>query len=98
MTKSTKNTYLLLTHRANDGDQNVLTVLESGLDLLTELALGDLHVVLGGTVGRPQVQETLVDVDLRIHEIGVPEIPRGQKQPSLTSWYSSLLTCGTSML
>ena len=50
---------LLLTHGGDDGDADLLARLESGLDVGSDLTLGDLDVVLGGTVREHQVQETL---------------------------------------
>jgi hypothetical protein len=41
----------------------VLAVVKVGLDLLAKFALGDLDVVLAGTILGHQVEETVVDVD-----------------------------------
>lgn len=56
---------LLFAHGGDDGDEEVLALVEVGLDLLANVALGDADVVLGGTVLGHQVQETVIDVDLR---------------------------------
>jgi len=50
---------LLLAHGGDDGNADLLARLESGLDVGTDLTLGDLDVVLGGTVREHQVEETL---------------------------------------
>jgi hypothetical protein len=50
---------LLLTHGGDDGNADLLTRLESGLDVGSDLTLGDLDVVLGSTVREHQVEETL---------------------------------------
>ena len=55
---------LLLTHGGDDGDEEVLALVEVVLDLLAELAVGELDVVLGGAVLGHEVEETVVDVDL----------------------------------
>lgn len=55
---------LLLAHGGDDGDEEVLAVVEVGLDLLAELALGDLDVVLRVAVLGHEVEEAVIDVDL----------------------------------
>lgn len=55
---------LLLAHGGDDGDEEVLTVIEAGGDLLADVALGDLDVVLGVAVVVHEVEVTVVDVDL----------------------------------
>lgn len=52
----------LLTHGSNDRDDQVLTVVELGLDLVTQLTVWDLDIILGVTVVGHQRQETIVDV------------------------------------
>lgn len=47
------------THGSDNGDQKVLSVLESLLNLLTEVRVRDLDVVLGVGVAVDQVEETL---------------------------------------
>ena len=59
-----EKTYLLLAHGRDDGDKEVLALIEVALDLLAEVTLRQLDVVLGGTVLSHEVQETVVDVDL----------------------------------
>ena len=54
---------LLLTHGRDDGDKEVLALIEVTLDLLAEIALRDLDVVLGRAVGGHEVEEILIDVD-----------------------------------
>ncbi len=56
---------LLFAHGGDDGDEEVLAVVEVGLDLLAELALGDLDVVLRVAVLGHEVEEAVIDVDLR---------------------------------
>ncbi len=62
---------LLFTHSRDDGDKNVLAIIEIGLNLLAEIAVGDLDVVLGGTVLGHQVEEAIIDVDLIKEELRV---------------------------
>ena len=54
---------VLLAHSRDDGDHEVLAVVEGGVDLVTELTVGDTDVVLGVTVVGHEVKETVVDVD-----------------------------------
>ncbi len=49
----------LLAHGSDDGDSDLLTVVEGVLDVFTEGTLGDFDVVLGGTVGEHEVEEAL---------------------------------------
>jgi hypothetical protein len=58
-------TYLLLSHSRNDGNQQLFAVIEIGLNLLAKIILGDLHIVFGNAVRIHEVEETVVDVDLR---------------------------------
>lgn len=52
----------LLIHSGDDGDQQVLTLVESSLDGVTQLTLWSLDVILGVTILGHQVQETIVNV------------------------------------
>lgn len=54
---------MLFTHSRDDSDEDFLSIIEKSLDLVTDFALGDLDVVLGGTVLVNQVKETVVDVE-----------------------------------
>ena len=54
---------VLLLHGRNNGDHEVLALLELGVDLLAELALWDLDVVLRRAVVRHEVEVAVVDVD-----------------------------------
>lgn len=53
----------LLTEGVDDGDDDLLAVLESLLNVLAKLVLGDLDVVLGVSVVVHQVEESVVNVD-----------------------------------
>ena len=55
---------LLLTHSRDDGDKQVLAVVELGLDLLAHITVGKLDIVLSSTVLSHQVKETVINVDL----------------------------------
>ena len=55
---------LLLTHGRDDGDKQILALIEIALDLLAKVTIGDPNVVLGGTVLAHEVKETVVNVDL----------------------------------
>lgn len=53
----------LLTHGGDDSDNEVLALVEVGLDLVTDLTLGERDIVLGGTVGGEKRKETVINVD-----------------------------------
>lgn len=53
---------VLLTHGRDNRDQELLTLLEIFLQLLTELTIGKLDIILGGTVGQHQRKETIINV------------------------------------
>ena len=52
------------THGGDDGDHSVLSIVESVLNLLTEVSVGDLDIVLGVSITVHQVEETLSVSDL----------------------------------
>ena len=54
---------VLLVHGRDNGDHEVLALLELSVDLLTELALRELDVVLRGTVVRHEVKVAVINVD-----------------------------------
>ena len=56
---------LLLTHGRDDGDKQVLALVEIALDLLAKVAVRKLDIVLSGTVLGHEVEEAVVDVDLQ---------------------------------
>lgn len=56
---------LLLTHSGDNGDKEILAVIEAGLDLLADITIGNLDIILGSTVLSHEVKETIVNVDLR---------------------------------
>ena len=89
---------LLLTHGRDDSDEQILALIEVGLDLLAKVALRKLDVVLGGTILGHEVEETVIDVDLR--EKGAVNTCIRDCFGALgrTSWYSVRKTLGTSML
>lgn len=53
-----------LAHGGDDGDDELLALVKVGLDLLAEVALGDLDIVLGSAIGGHEVEETIVNVHL----------------------------------
>ena len=55
---------LLFAHGRDDGDQEILALIESTLNLGTHVTLGDLDIVLRSTILSHQVQEAVIDVDL----------------------------------
>jgi hypothetical protein len=57
-------THLLLAHGADNGDQEILAIIKGGLDVLAKVTLGDLDIVLSGTIGVHEVKETVINVDL----------------------------------
>jgi hypothetical protein len=73
-----------LTHGGDDGDHAVLSVLESSLDLLAEVSVGDLDIVLGVSVSVHQVKEALYsqlcipsDTFQKTHILNVDELVFG---------------------
>ena len=56
---------LFFTHGGDNGNKEILAVVEVALDLLAEVTLGDTDIILGGTILSHQVEETVIDVDLR---------------------------------
>lgn len=65
----TEGDSLLLAHSGNDGDEEVLSVIESLLDLVSNLALRELDIVLGGSVGRHHVEEAVIDCGWRDSQV-----------------------------
>jgi len=61
----------LLSHGGKDGDNNVFTILESLLNLLSNVRVGNLDVVLRGTVVGHQVEETVVDYQSSIVSVSL---------------------------
>lgn len=53
----------LLSHGGNDGDEQVLSGLELGLDILSDLGVGEGNIVLSVSLGGHEVEESIVDVD-----------------------------------
>lgn len=49
----------LHTHGGDDGDHAVFSILESSLNLFTEVSVGDLDIILGVSITVHQVEETL---------------------------------------
>jgi hypothetical protein len=90
---------VLLTHRGGDGDNEVTSLVEGGLDLLSNVALGDLDVVLRVTLGGHEVEETVVDCGKKKKsQEGRKEKGRGKRDELLMRVYSLRMTWGTSML
>ena len=56
---------MLLAHGRDDGDEQVLALVEVVVDLLAELTLGEAHIVLGGAVLGHEVEKPIIDVHLR---------------------------------
>lgn len=57
-------THLLLVHSADNGDKEILAIIKASLDVLAKVTLGDLDIVLSGTIGVHEVEETVINVDL----------------------------------
>lgn len=53
---------MLFTHSGDDGDENLLSVVEKLLDLVTDFTLGDLDIVLSSTGLVNQVHESVINV------------------------------------
>ena len=54
---------MLLVHGSNDGDHEVLAIFKVVGNLVTKLALRNLHIILRRAVVRHQVEVAVVDVD-----------------------------------
>jgi hypothetical protein len=52
----------LLAHGGEDGDEQVLAIVERRLDLRTKVAIRDTYIVLGRTILIHQVEEAVIDV------------------------------------
>ena len=57
-------TNLFFIHGFNDCDQQILAVVKSTLNLLTEVTLGDLDIIFWSAVIRHEVKEAIVNVNL----------------------------------
>ena len=55
---------LLLTHSGDDGDKEILAVIEARLDFLADVTIGYFDIILGSTILSHEVEETIVNVDL----------------------------------
>ena len=62
-------THLLLAHSADNGDKEILAIIKGGLDVLAKVTLGDLDIVLSGTIGVHEVKETIINVDLYLADV-----------------------------
>lgn len=73
----------LLAHGSEDGDHEVLALIEVVLDLLTKLALGETDVILGVTLRSHEREEVIIDVDelvLSTGDVGdIHVVGRGRK-------------------
>lgn len=56
---------LLLAHGAHDGNKQILAIIKGILDLLAEGIVRQADIVLSRTVGGHEVEEAIVNVDLR---------------------------------
>lgn len=56
----------LFAHRADDGNNEVFSIVELGLNLFTNISLRNLDIVFGTPFCGQQVEETVIDVDLTI--------------------------------
>lgn len=54
---------VLLTHGRDNGDHDLLAVIEHALNLVANLAIRNSDIVLGSTVAVHEVEETVVDID-----------------------------------
>ena len=55
---------LLLTHSGDNGDKEILAVIEARLDFLADVTIGYFDIILGSTILSHEVEETIVNVDL----------------------------------
>ena len=61
---------MLLTHSGNNGDDELLALVEVSLQRLANVRVRDLNVVLGGTVGVHEGEETVIDVEESVFSPG----------------------------
>ena len=62
--KEIDKTHSFFGHSANDGDQEILAIVEAGLNIFANVALWKLDIILWAAVLGHEVKETIVDVDL----------------------------------
>jgi len=58
-------TYLLLAHSTDNGDQKIFSFVEASLDILSKICIRDLDIVFGGAVVSHEVKEAIINVDLK---------------------------------
>jgi len=73
----------LLVHSLGDGDVNLLSIIEVCTDLISNFALGELDIVLGGTFAGHQTEKSLVNVNLPI-----------SLAPQKTQWREGIVPIG----
>jgi hypothetical protein len=56
--------YLLLAHGADNGDQEILSFVKPGLDVISEVTLRHLDIILGNAILCHKIEEAIVDIDL----------------------------------
>jgi len=54
---------LLFTHCADNGDKEILALIEPALNVTPEVALRHLNIILWGTILSHEVEETVVNID-----------------------------------
>jgi hypothetical protein len=57
--------HLLLAHGSDDGDKEILTLVECARDLSAKVTLRNLNIILRGTILSHQVKEPIINVYLR---------------------------------
>ena len=73
----------LLTHGGDDGDEELLALIELVADLGADIALGDLDVILGVTISGQQVEVVIIDVQqgvLNTGDVGDIHVVGGGRQ------------------
>lgn len=72
-------THLFFCHSGDDRDEEIFAIIESSLDLLAKRALRNFNIILRSTVVGHQVEETLIDVDLKVRAASFRNLTYGWK-------------------
>lgn len=64
MEKPRSETYLLFHHGTDDGDKEILALIEASLDFLSKISLRQFDIVFRDTFLVHEIEEAVVDVHL----------------------------------
>ena len=57
--------YRFLAHSRDDGNKEVLALVETRLQILADVAFGEFNIIFCDALRVHKIQETIVDIDLR---------------------------------